>query len=95
MEVKDVRKIKYSKYIQKNEVQCMFIYNFYILDLHCVISESKKKIFSSEVVEVRKGMHTISIPLKHSVALTGDIRVDFFNRPKMKRKVFILCLKMR
>ncbi|XP_028522909.1 phosphatidylinositol 3,4,5-trisphosphate 3-phosphatase and dual-specificity protein phosphatase PTEN isoform X1 [Apis cerana] len=54
--------------------------------LHCVISESKKKIFSSEIVEVRKGMHTISIPLKHSVALTGDIRVDFFNRPKMKRK---------
>ncbi|XP_017885342.1 phosphatidylinositol 3,4,5-trisphosphate 3-phosphatase and dual-specificity protein phosphatase PTEN isoform X2 [Ceratina calcarata] len=54
--------------------------------LHCVISESKKKVFSSEIVEVRKGMSTVSISLTHSVALTGDIRVDFFNRPKMKRK---------
>ncbi|XP_034194450.1 phosphatase and tensin-like protein isoform X3 [Osmia lignaria lignaria] len=54
--------------------------------LHCVISESKKRIFSSDIVEVRKGMHCVSIPLKHSVPLTGDIRVDFFNRPKMKRK---------
>lgn len=67
----------------------MITYSFCILDLHCVISESKKKIFSSDIVEVRKGMHTVSIPLKHSVALTGDIRMDFFNRPKMKRKVFI------
>ncbi|XP_076755998.1 phosphatase and tensin-like protein isoform X3 [Xylocopa sonorina] len=57
--------------------------------LHCVISESKKKIFSSDIVEVRKGMRSVSIPLKHNVALTGDIRVDFFNRPKMKRKVFV------
>lgn len=89
------KKNKIFKIYSKNKIQLyMFIYNFYILDLHCVISESKKKIFSSEIVEVRKGMHTISIPLKHSVALTGDIRVDFFNRPKMKRKVFI-SLKMR
>ncbi|KZC15130.1 Phosphatidylinositol 3,4,5-trisphosphate 3-phosphatase and dual-specificity protein phosphatase PTEN [Dufourea novaeangliae] len=54
--------------------------------LQCVISESKKRIFSSDTVEVRKGISTVCIPLKHSVGLTGDIRVDFFNRPKMKRK---------
>nr|XP_031849649.1 phosphatidylinositol 3,4,5-trisphosphate 3-phosphatase and dual-specificity protein phosphatase PTEN isoform X5 [Nomia melanderi] len=54
--------------------------------LHCVISESKERIFSSDIVEVRKGISTVCIPLKHSVALTGDVRVDFFNRPKMKRK---------
>lgn len=60
----------------------------YILDLHFVISESNKKVFSSEVHEVRKGMHSICIPLQHNVALTGDIRVDFYNRPKMKRKVY-------
>nr|XP_003708160.2 PREDICTED: phosphatidylinositol 3,4,5-trisphosphate 3-phosphatase and dual-specificity protein phosphatase PTEN isoform X2 [Megachile rotundata] len=54
--------------------------------LECIISESKKKIFSSDIVEVRKGMQNVSIPLKHCIALTGDIRVDFFNRPKMKRK---------
>lgn len=73
----------------------MITYSFCILDLHCVISESKKKIFSSDIVEVRKGMHTVSIPLKHSIALTGDIRVDFFNRPKMKRKVPIQIKLMR
>ncbi|XP_076233077.1 phosphatase and tensin-like protein isoform X2 [Calliopsis andreniformis] len=53
--------------------------------LHCVISESKERIFSSDIVEVKKGMRNVCIPLKHSVALKGDIRVDFFNT-KMKRK---------
>jgi hypothetical protein len=54
--------------------------------LHFVISESNKRVFA-DVCEVRKGTSSISIPLQHNVALTGDIRVDFFNRPKMKRKV--------
>lgn len=57
-----------------------------VLGLHFVISESNKRIFS-DVYEVRKGTSSISITLQHSIALTGDIRVDFFNRPKMKRKV--------
>ncbi|EZA50068.1 Phosphatidylinositol-3,4,5-trisphosphate 3-phosphatase and dual-specificity protein phosphatase PTEN [Ooceraea biroi] len=52
--------------------------------LHFVISESNKQVFS-DVYEVRKGTSSISIPL-HNVALKGDIRVDFFNRPKMKLK---------
>ena len=52
-----------------------------------MISEANKKIFSSETYEVRKGMNSLVIPLQHSVPLTGDVRVDFFNRPKMKRKV--------
>ncbi|XP_012282328.1 phosphatidylinositol 3,4,5-trisphosphate 3-phosphatase and dual-specificity protein phosphatase PTEN isoform X3 [Orussus abietinus] len=54
--------------------------------VHFVISESNKRIFTSEEYEVRKGMHSICIPLEHSIPLTGDIRLDFFNRPKMKRK---------
>ncbi|XP_033227782.1 phosphatidylinositol 3,4,5-trisphosphate 3-phosphatase and dual-specificity protein phosphatase PTEN isoform X2 [Belonocnema kinseyi] len=54
--------------------------------LHFVISEANKKIFSSDTYEVRKGENSLVIPLEHNVALTGDIRVDFFNRPKMKRK---------
>ncbi|XP_011304518.1 phosphatidylinositol 3,4,5-trisphosphate 3-phosphatase and dual-specificity protein phosphatase PTEN isoform X1 [Fopius arisanus] len=55
--------------------------------LHFVIWESEKRIFSSETIEVRKGMPSISISIDHNVPLTGDIRVDFFNKkPKMKRK---------
>ncbi|XP_071571098.1 phosphatase and tensin-like isoform X1 [Temnothorax nylanderi] len=54
--------------------------------LHFVISESNKRIFSDDY-EVRKGTSSICIPLSHTVALTGDIRVEFYNyRPKMKRK---------
>ncbi|XP_029155718.1 phosphatidylinositol 3,4,5-trisphosphate 3-phosphatase and dual-specificity protein phosphatase PTEN isoform X2 [Nylanderia fulva] len=53
--------------------------------LRYIISESNKRIFSG-IYEVRKGMPSISISLQHSVALTGDIRVEFFNRPKMKPK---------
>ncbi|XP_043275823.1 phosphatidylinositol 3,4,5-trisphosphate 3-phosphatase and dual-specificity protein phosphatase PTEN isoform X3 [Venturia canescens] len=53
---------------------------------HFVISESNKKVFSSKIYDVRKGMSSMCIPLDQTVALTGDIRVDFFNRPKVKRK---------
>ncbi|XP_048510883.1 phosphatidylinositol 3,4,5-trisphosphate 3-phosphatase and dual-specificity protein phosphatase PTEN isoform X2 [Athalia rosae] len=54
--------------------------------LSFVISASNEKIFISDVYEVRKGMHSICIPFKHSISLCGDIRIDFFQRPKMKRK---------
>ncbi|XP_019700815.2 phosphatidylinositol 3,4,5-trisphosphate 3-phosphatase and dual-specificity protein phosphatase PTEN isoform X3 [Harpegnathos saltator] len=53
--------------------------------LRFVISESNKRIFTEDY-EVRKGTSSINISLESYVALTGDIRVDFFNRPKMKRK---------
>jgi len=59
------------------------------LGLHFVISESNKRIFSDDY-EVRKGTSSICISLQHTVALTGDIRVEFYNyKPKMKRKVHI------
>lgn len=62
------------------------------VDLHFVISESNKRIFSDDY-EVRKGTSSICIPLQHTVALTGDIRVEFYNyRPKMKRKVHIYAI---
>ncbi|XP_020287756.1 phosphatidylinositol 3,4,5-trisphosphate 3-phosphatase and dual-specificity protein phosphatase PTEN isoform X2 [Pseudomyrmex gracilis] len=54
--------------------------------LRFVISQSKNRIFS-DIYEVRKGMTSICISLQHNLAITGDIRVDFYNfRPKMKRK---------
>lgn len=62
------------------------------LDLHFVISESNKRIFSDDY-EVRKGTSSICIPLQHTVALTGDIRVEFYNyKPKIKRKVHIFAI---
>lgn len=64
---------------------------FMLLGLRYIISESNKRIFSG-VYEVRKGTPSICISLQHSIALTGDIRVEFFNRPKMKPKVHILML---
>ncbi|XP_031778326.1 phosphatase and tensin homolog isoform X3 [Nasonia vitripennis] len=53
---------------------------------HFVISEAKNKIFSSETYEIRKGTSTLCIPLNHGVPIKGDIRVDFYNIPKVKRK---------
>lgn len=64
---------------------------FVFLGVRYIISESNKRIFSG-VYEVRKGTPSICIPLQHSVALTGDIRVEFFNRQKMKPKVCTCAL---
>lgn len=71
-------------------MKCIFYIIF--LDLHFVISESNKRIFSGDY-EVRKGTSSICIPLQHPVPLRGDIRVEFYNyRPKMKRKVYIFAI---
>lgn len=60
--------------------------------LRFVISQSKNRIFS-DIYEVRKGMTSICISLQHNLAITGDIRVDFYNfRPKMKRKVSVYLI---
>ncbi|XP_058795829.1 phosphatidylinositol 3,4,5-trisphosphate 3-phosphatase and dual-specificity protein phosphatase PTEN isoform X3 [Phymastichus coffea] len=53
---------------------------------HFVISEANNKIFSSETYEVRKGISSLSIPLQQNVQIKGDIRVDFYHVPKVKRK---------
>lgn len=67
------------------------LFTCYVLGLRFMISESNKRIYTKDY-EVRKGTSSISISLESYVALTGDIRVDFFNRPKMKRKVYLLKL---
>ncbi|XP_046991126.1 phosphatidylinositol 3,4,5-trisphosphate 3-phosphatase and dual-specificity protein phosphatase PTEN isoform X1 [Schistocerca americana] len=54
--------------------------------LQVVISDSNKLIFTSPVYEVKKGSPSFCIPLDQSVRLEGDIKVQFFNKPKMKRK---------
>ncbi|PNF21051.1 Phosphatidylinositol 3,4,5-trisphosphate 3-phosphatase and dual-specificity protein phosphatase PTEN [Cryptotermes secundus] len=54
--------------------------------LQLVISESSKKVFSSPVYEVKKGSPSFHISLDQCIPLQGDIKVEFFNKPKMKRK---------
>ncbi|XP_071440801.1 phosphatidylinositol 3,4,5-trisphosphate 3-phosphatase and dual-specificity protein phosphatase PTEN-like isoform X2 [Hetaerina americana] len=54
--------------------------------LQFVISESSAKVYSSMVHDVKKGAPSIHIKIDHCVPLCGDIKVEFFNKPKMKKK---------
>jgi hypothetical protein len=57
-----------------------------------VISESSTKVFSSPVYEVKKGSPSFHICLDQCIPLQGDIKVEFFNKPKMIRRVSDLCV---
>lgn len=52
-----------------------------------MISESSTKVFSSPVYEVKKGSPSFHICLEQYIPLQGDIKVEFFNKPKMMRRV--------
>ncbi|XP_021922411.1 phosphatidylinositol 3,4,5-trisphosphate 3-phosphatase and dual-specificity protein phosphatase PTEN [Zootermopsis nevadensis] len=54
--------------------------------LQLVISESSTKVFSSPVYEVKKGSPSFHICLEQYIPLQGDIKVEFFNKPKMMRR---------
>lgn len=58
-----------------------------IAGLQLVISESSTKVFSSPVYEVKKGSPSFHIRLDQCIPLQGDIKVEFFNKPKMMRRV--------
>ena len=63
-----------------------------VLGLQLVISESSTKVFSSPVYEVKKGSPSFHIRLDQYVSLQGDIKVEFFSKPKMMRRVSYLIL---
>ncbi|XP_071442577.1 phosphatidylinositol 3,4,5-trisphosphate 3-phosphatase and dual-specificity protein phosphatase PTEN-like isoform X2 [Hetaerina americana] len=54
--------------------------------LQFVISESSAKIYSAMVHDVKKGAPSIHIKIDQCVPLCGDIKVEFFNKPKMMKK---------
>lgn len=52
------------------------------------IWQSNTKLFSSQVYEVRKESQSLKITLDpcRPCIISGDVKLDFFNKPKMKRK---------
>lgn len=50
------------------------------------------KVFSSAPLEVKKGENRISIHLTEDVIVQGDVKLEFFNKPKMMRKVSVSFL---
>lgn len=57
-----------------------------------MISEANdsSKLYSSDY-EVKKGVNSLCISLDKDVALRGDIRVDFYNKPNKKIKKKVRC----
>lgn len=49
-------------------------------------SKNNGKIFTSSVYETKKEFQSLKITLDQCIPLTGDIKLEFFNKPKMKRK---------
>ncbi|GAB6028492.1 hypothetical protein CHUAL_002645 [Chamberlinius hualienensis] len=53
-----------------------------------IVSQLKVKVHTSPVYEVKKGCRTsvISMPISHPFPICGDIKVEFFSKPKMMKK---------
>ncbi|GLH12953.1 Spastin [Gryllus bimaculatus] len=54
--------------------------------LQLVISECSNKVYSSPVYMPEKGANSLCIRLDQYLTLQGDVKVEFFSKPKMKRK---------
>lgn len=58
-----------------------------------VISEGKNKLLTSDQYDVKKGGSFISIKLDSPPPVVqGDIKIEFFSKQKMIRKVLILFI---
>lgn len=56
------------------------------LNLWFNIWQSNMKLFNSVVYEVKKDVQCLKIQLDQCIPLSGDIKLEFFNKSKMKRK---------
>ena len=62
----------------------------FLIGPYFVIYLNKVKVFTSSVVEgVKKSDGHIWFELPRPQLLCGDIRIEFYNKPKMSRKVLI------
>lgn len=50
------------------------------------IWQSNTKLYASPVYEVKKDTQILKIVLDECIPLNGDVKVEFFNKPKMMRK---------
>lgn len=57
------------------------------LVIHNKTEGTTNKVFSSAPLEVKKGENRISIHLTEDIIVQGDVKLEFFNKPKMMRKV--------
>ncbi|XP_044738355.1 phosphatidylinositol 3,4,5-trisphosphate 3-phosphatase and dual-specificity protein phosphatase PTEN isoform X2 [Chrysoperla carnea] len=53
--------------------------------LQFFVSESNNRVYTSSIYEIKKGTTSITIPLS-SLPVTGDVKLEFVNKPKMMRK---------
>lgn len=51
-----------------------------------VISHLKVKLYTSPVYEVKRGLRVLYVELPQPIMVCGDIKVEFFNKPKMMKK---------
>lgn len=76
-----------TKLLRPSTVQQKFIF---LVGPYFVIYLNKVKVFTSSVVEgVKKSDGHIWFELRKPQLLCGDIRIEFYNKPKMSRKVLI------
>nr|CAD7435705.1 unnamed protein product [Timema monikensis] len=77
-----------SLIIQEIHLEPLPTFNGGQVSLQLVISEASKRVFSSGVYEIKKGSPNFQIRLDQYIPIQGDIKIEFFNKPKMMiRKV--------
>ena len=70
----------------------LYINIFYFPDPFFVVHHQQVKIHTSEVFEgAKKGDKYIPMEQKKPVPVCDDILIEFFNKPKMTRKVIAWC----
>nr|CAD7458255.1 unnamed protein product [Timema tahoe] len=72
-----------SLIIQEIHLEPLPTFNGGQVSLQLVISEASKRVFSSGVYEIKKGSPNFQIRLDQYIPIQGDIKIEFFNKPKM------------
>nr|CAD7198580.1 unnamed protein product [Timema douglasi] len=72
-----------SLIIQEIHLEPLPTFNGGQVSLQLVISEASKRVFSSGVYDIKKGSPNFQIRLDQYIPIQGDIKIEFFNKPKM------------
>ncbi|XP_075222848.1 phosphatidylinositol 3,4,5-trisphosphate 3-phosphatase and dual-specificity protein phosphatase PTEN-like isoform X2 [Lycorma delicatula] len=55
-------------------------------NMQYVVLEGQNKVHSSTLLEVKKGVPNLCIHLEQCIPVQGDVKLEFFTKPKMMRK---------